>query len=72
MTTATIKSVSSKTRTKAAEKASKFNENVAVFEATIGTSTMEIIVLVSEWESSEIPENVEFLAVIDSDGNYVD
>jgi hypothetical protein len=72
MTTTVNKSVTSKMRDRAAVKARQTGEHTVVFEAKIGDNMVEQIATLSEWEKAPETTRVNFLAVIDSNGNYVD
>jgi len=72
MTIATTnQDVSRGTREKAARRAKQTGEHSVVYEAKVGGNPTQLVTTLSIWE--HVTSNtVKFLAVIDSDGNYVD
>jgi sensor histidine kinase regulating citrate/malate metabolism len=65
-------SVKNTIRNKAAKKAKETGENVVVYEATVGKQKVQMITTVSMFEKCPNRNDVEFIAVIDENGNYVD
>lgn len=66
------KSVKNTIRNKAASKAKETGEHSVVYEAIIGKKKVQMITTVSQFEKCPNRNDVEFIAVIDENGNYVD
>ena len=72
MTATKNKTVSSETRNKAAQKATSTGEHTVVYETVIGKKSHQLLTTLSIWGKAEYNPEVTFIAVIDSNGNFVD
>jgi hypothetical protein len=56
---------------KAMKKAQESGENTVVYLCQFGEKKMELIATATEWANCQ-NEKVEFLALVNADGNFVD
>lgn len=68
----TNKSVSGNGISKASQLARNANENIVVYKAKATKVVTELFATVSQFESCQQKDGIEFLAVIDSNGDFVD
>jgi hypothetical protein len=72
MTTKTNVEVSSDALHRATKMAQQMKQNVVVFKSKLGKKDTEFCTAQKVWDDSEEKQDVEFLAIIDANGNYVD
>lgn len=72
MTTTKNKSVSPDAIHKAMTMAQNTGDNIVVYKAEIAKKKQEVCVPERVWKQAKETIGIEFLAIIDADGNYVD